>query len=253
MIKSIPYVFRMCRKCKNIKFICKFKKHKNCKFGFEYKCKDCYKEYNKKYRNDNKEDILKRERKYKKTHKEDISSYNKKIQEEGYYKNYYHNNKEKYNKYRNDNRDKSKDYHKDYYNNNKEKINQTNKKWREYNPEKVLNYNIKRREKENYQGNGINQEQWLEMMNFFEWKCAYSGKYIGGDNKDRKRTIDHIVPLNNNGEHDVWNCIPMYANYNYSKSDSNMLDWYLEQPFFSMERLTKIYEWRIYAYWKYKK
>ena len=253
MNKNIPYVFKKCKSCGKIKHINKFKKNKACKFGVENKCKECYKIYNKKYRNDNKEDILKRERKYKKTHKEDISNYNKKIQEEGYYKDYYHNNKEKYEKYRNDNKEKFKDYHRNYYNNNKEKINQTNKEWRECNPEKVLNYNIKRREKEDYQGNGINEKQWFEMMEFFDWKCAYSGEYIGGDNKDRKRTIDHIVALNNNGEHDVWNCIPMYANYNYSKGDSNMLEWYLKQPFFSIERLTKIYEWRIYTYWKYKK
>ena len=31
-----------------------------------------------------------------------------------------------------------------------------------------------------------------------------------------------------------------------------MLEWYLEQDYFDIDRLTKIYEWRIYAYWKWK-
>lgn len=89
------------------------------------------------------------------------------------------------------------------------------------------------------------------MMMFFDFKCAYSDEYIGGDSD--KRTIDHIIPITKNGEHEVWNCVPMYANYNYSKNNANMLEWYLEQPFFSIERLTKIYEWRIYAYEKWGK
>ena len=91
------------------------------------------------------------------------------------------------------------------------------------------------------------------MMEFFDWKCAYSGEYIGGDNKDKKRTIDHIVALDNSGEHEIWNCVPMLKSYNSSKHINNMLEWYLEQPFFSIERLTKIYEWRIYAYEKWGK
>ena len=55
------------------------------------------------------------------------------------------------------------------------------------------------------------------------------------------------------GEHEVWNCVPMLKSYNNQKRISNMLEWYLKQPFFSIERLTKIYEWRIYAYEKWGK
>ena len=123
--------------------------------------------------------------------------------------------------------------------------------WKKNNPEKIFNYEVKRRSKEENQGNGITKEQWLEMMKFFDFKCAYSDEYIGGDSD--KRTIDHIIPITKNGEHEVWNCVPMYSNYNTSKYNKNMLEWYLEQPFFSIERLTKIYEWRIYAYEKWGK
>lgn len=219
MSKDIPYIFRMCKNCKEIKFICKFKKNKNSKFGFEYKCKKCYKEYNKKYRKENKEDILKRERKYKKEHKEDILNYNKELHREGYYKKYYKNNKEKYNI-----------YNKEYYESNKEKILENNKKWREKNPEKLFNNNIRRRQKEENQGNGITKEQWHEMMIFFDFKCAYSDEYIGGDSNNR--TIDHIIPLNNGGEHEIWNCVPMLNTYNFQKHTKDMLEWYLEQSFF---------------------
>ena len=115
-----------------------------------------------------------------------------------------------------------------------------------------FNSATKRRFQEENQGNGITQEQWYEMMEFFNWECAYSGEYLGGDNKDRRRTIDHIVPISKNGEHEVWNCVPMIKSYNSKKHDNDMLEWYLEQEYFDIDRLTKIYEWRIYAYWKWK-
>ena len=88
------------------------------------------------------------------------------------------------------------------------------------------------------------------MMEFFQWTCAYSGEYLGGDNK--RRTLDHIVALDNGGEHEIWNCVPMSKSYNSKKHTSDMLEWYLQQEYFDIDRLTKIYEWRIYAYWKWK-
>ncbi len=87
------------------------------------------------------------------------------------------------------------------------------------------------------------------MMEFFNWGCAYSGIQLTKEN----RSIDHIVALDNNGENEPWNCVPMYLNYNSSKKDNYVLDWYLQQEYFNIERLTKIYEWRIYAYEKWGK
>ena len=84
-------------------------------------------------------------------------------------------------------------------------------------------------------------------MKFFNWKCAYSGEPLNNKN----RTIDHIKPLNKGGEHEVWNCVPMFANYNFSKNAKDMLEWYKEQEFYSEERLQKIYEWQKYSYEKW--
>ena len=126
------------------------------------------------------------------------------------------------------------------------------KKKREYHKDNhhiAFNNRNKRRLKEDEQGIGINKEQWYEMMNFFDWCCAYSGKYIGGSSE--QRTVDHIIPLSLGGRHEIWNCVPMYANYNYSKYTSDMLDWYIEQDFFDVDRLLKIYEWIEFAYLLY--
>ena len=88
------------------------------------------------------------------------------------------------------------------------------------------------------------------MMKFINWRCAYSGEYIGGNENKGNRTIDHIKPLNKGGEHEVWNVVPMSKSYNSSKQDKDMLEWYKEQEFYSEERLNKIYEWQKYAYEK---
>ena len=89
-------------------------------------------------------------------------------------------------------------------------------------------------------------------MNFFEWKCAYSGEKMESNNTTNGRTIDHIVALNNKGLNEPWNLVPMRKGYNSSKkATENSLDWYMEQEYFDIERLNKIVEWQIYAYEKW--
>ena len=87
------------------------------------------------------------------------------------------------------------------------------------------------------------------MMKYFNWECAYSGETL----KDNTRSIDHIKPLNQGGEHEIWNVVPMDRGLNSSKNDKDMEEWYQEQDFYSEERLQKIYEWQEYAYNKYSK
>ena len=241
----------ICKECKRKYSKKYYEEHKEEKIKYQ---RDYYKENKeecnertKKYHEEHREHLLECQKVYNKEHKEERKEYDKKYKEEHkehiqeYQKKYYEEHKEEKIKYQ-----------RDYYKENKEDILENTKSYRINNPEKAFNQHSRRRQKEENQGNGVNKIQWKEMMEFFDWKCAYSGEYIGGDNKDRKRTIDHIVALDNGGEHEIWNCVPCYASYNYSKHDKNMLDWYLQQEYFDIDRLTKIYEWRIYAYWKWE-
>ena len=152
-----------------------------------------------------------------------------------YKKQYYEENREHYKQYREENKEHYTEYNKQYY---------------EENPHILFNANNKRRSKEENQGNGITKEQWLEMMIFFDFKCAYSGEKL---NNKEVRTVDHIVALDNEGLNEIWNCIPMYKSYNSSKGIKDMLDWYRQQEYFSEERLNKIYVWIEYAYEKWGK
>ena len=216
---NCPYPARLCTECGKLLIVCpnNFAKKKGGKYGFASKCKKCRSEYHQKY-------------------KEHDNSRNAK---------YYKKNKEKILKRQ-----------QEYKNNNLEKVKeqnrQKNKRYRERHPETSVNVAAKRRFKEETQGSGLTTEQFLDMMNFFEWKCAYSGTKFSSHNEKKDRTIDHIIPLNKNGEHEVWNMIPMYSSYNYSKRDCDFLEWYKSQDFFDEKRLNKIYEWQKYAKNKYK-
>ena len=160
--------------------------------------------------------------------------------------------KKKYDRqHRKENEEKIKEKKKQYYQENRDKILKRVKKYYRENPHVSFNANNRRRSKIEQQGKGINGQQWFEMMKFFDFKCAYSDIYIGGDNKDRNRTIDHILCLDNGGLNEIWNVVPMYSSYNFSKKTNNPMEWYLKQDFYSEDRLNKIIEWQIYAYEKY--
>ena len=254
-----PFMIKICTKCKRmlVAYEGNFNKEKRGKYGLMSKCKECRKkhrelhrdkniEYQKEYYKKNKDKHSEYQKNYRKSNKEKISENRKR---------YYIDNKEKelnLNKeYRKSHKEEISKQRAVYYQENKENIKEKVREYAKENPDKTFNNGVKRRLKEENQGNGITKDQWLEMMNYFDWKCAYSEKYLGGEGEFR--TIDHIIPLSKGGEHEIWNCVPMYANYNYSKNASNMEDWYVEQEFFDIDKLLKIYEWIEYAYNKYNK
>lgn len=232
------YVMKCCSKCNEIKYIGRFSKQKTGKYGVRAMCNECRSKY---YKENKKRDLENSRAWYE----------NNKNRKSNTSKIYYQNNRESLLKqqedYRENNKDKIKEYHKEYYIENKEYINKQHKDYYKENKHTFFNASNRRRDKLGNQGKGITKEQWLEMMKFFDWKCAYSGETL----TDSNRTIDHIVSLNKYGENEPWNCVPMIRNYNSSKKDKYMLDWYIDQSFFDVERLTKIYEWRIYAYEKW--
>ena len=278
-----PFVIKVCSKCKKLLVANKmnFSKAKKGKWSLSANCKHCQKQYNennkerikeraKQYYQDNKEEILEyqkqyyennrdeikeRVKQYSENNRDEIKEYKKKYREE-----HKEEIKEKDKKYREEHKDEIKEYkkkyreeHKEekrkrdkkYYEDNKDEILEKRKQYYKNNPHKIFNACSKRRQREENQGNGITKEQWFEMMNFFEWRCAYSGEYIGGNSE--YRTVDHIMPLVQGGLNEIWNCVPMYSNYNFSKHTSDMLEWYQQQEFYSEERLNKIYEWIKYA------
>ena len=274
-----PYCIKVCTKCGKIlvAYSDNFNKAKNGKYGLRADCKKCHEKYKKQWKKNNKEYISEYNKQYRENNKEYISEYKKQHYEDNkeYYKKY---NKQYHKQWKEDNKEYIKEYKKQYYEDNKGQIleknkqyyednkeqileknkqyrednkkyyKEYNKQWRKDNPDKVFNYHNDRRLKKENQGRGISKDQWLEMMKFFDWKCAYSGEYV---NNSKIRTIDHIIPLAKGGLNEIWNCVPMIKSYNRSKHIKDMLEWYKQQDFFNEERLNKIYQWCEYAYNKW--
>ena len=264
---NIPYAFKKCTKCGKwlVANSFNFGKTKKGKWGLKSQCKECGRKYYNKYYDNNKEYEKERSKQWRENNKEYFKEYREdnkeyfKERNKQYYednkeyikersKQWYKDNKEYYKQYYEDN----KEYYKQYYKDNKDKILEYNKQWHKNNPEKVFNKHNRRRSKLENQGRGINKEQYKECNEWFDWKCAYSGEKMESNNSTNGRTLDHIVALDNDGLNEPWNCIPMKKGYNTSKHiTENVLNWYLEQEYFDIERLNKIVEWQIYAYEKW--
>ena len=244
-----PYNIKVCTKCNRILIVCEinFYKNKKRKDGFSCYCRECTKNKSNNYYKKHREERLEYAVQYREEHKEEIKEYKE-------------NNKEKlseYNKiyqkqYCKEHKEEKKEYDKIYREEHKEEIKGYQKQYYEENKYKYFNYRNKRRSKLENQGRGITKEQWYEMMNFFNWCCAYSGEYIGGEDNKNIRSIDHIIALDNEGLNEPWNCVPMLKSYNCQKHTKDMEEWYKQQPYFSEERLIKIYQWIEYAYNKWK-
>ena len=246
---NTPYVFKKCNKCGKWLVVCKFNFHKSKtkKYGFNSICKKCKSRYSKKYYEDNKEQIKEyrethREqfKEYRETHREQIKKYNKKYRET-----HREQIKKQYTEY--NSRKEVKERKKEWVKNNEEKCKQVGIEWRKNNPEKVLNHNTKRRDVDDNKFTEITKEQYNDMITFFNNTCAVSGETL-----DDSKSIDHIIPLIKGGEHVIWNLIPIKRDYNINKSRNDFYEWYIQQEYFSENRLYKIYDWIEYAKEKYK-
>ena len=245
---NIPYVMKKCTYCGRWLVASKanFYKEKSCKYGLYSKCKECCKKQQKQYHQNNREKVLEYQKQYYKANKDKERERNKRYRED---------NKERVAKknkqWREANKDKVVEYRKQYREVNKEKLTEQQKQYRQSPQGQAVQFNAhnKRRHKKATQGTGVTGEQWREMMQYFNWRCAYTGKRL----TDKTRSGDHIVPIDAGGDDMVWNMVPMLRNLNSSKQAKNMLEWYKEQDFYDPKRLQKIYEWQEYAYNKWGK
>ena len=259
---------RVCSKCGKEKSVSEFYKHKGCKYGVRSVCKECDKEYKKEYGENNKEYY----KEYYENNKDKIKEQNKEYRENNkeYYKEYYENNKEHYKEYRENNKDKIKEYHKEYRENNKDKIKEQQKEYYENNKDKIKEQ--KKEYKKEYHQTPRGREvarrnkqkrkaltrasQWcdftlteqVELWERNSKQCFYSEETI----EDFKNVhYDHIYPLSKGGATAPWNLIPVKNVYNLQKKDTDTLDWYRQQPYFSEERLEFIINYVIEQAKKY--
>ena len=82
------------------------------------------------------------------------------------------------------------------------------------------------------------RKKWRQSIkDHWNQQCAYCGS-------DKNLTLDHITPRTKGGTDRLTNILCACKSCNYSKGHQKWYDWYLNQSFFSTEKLTAIIEWQ---------
>ena len=84
-------------------------------------------------------------------------------------------------------------------------------------------------------------QEWKETVIFFGGECAYCGRTM---KKGERLTRDHLVPVAEGGATTQSNVVPACRSCNSSKGKSEWHEWFMRQPFFSQERMNRIFKWR---------
>lgn len=84
-------------------------------------------------------------------------------------------------------------------------------------------------------------QQWKEAVIFFGGECAYCGRTM---RKGERLTRDHLEPVSEGGITIQDNIVPACSSCNSSKGAEEWREWFMKQPFFSQERMNRIFKWR---------
>lgn len=87
----------------------------------------------------------------------------------------------------------------------------------------------------------LTHQEWKECVMFFGGECAYCG---GTPRKGQRLTRDHLEPVSQGGRTTQDNIVPACGSCNSSKGAEDFKDWFMKQPYFSQERLNRIFKWR---------
>jgi hypothetical protein len=184
-------IVKNCNKCKESKDLSEFHKQKSTKDGLRSQCKKCRKGINKKYNEDNKEEIAL------------------------YYKKYYEDNKDKFQQYREDNKEELALYQKKYYEANKDELAIKAKEYQENNRGTINAITSK------YRATKLNASPtWSNKQAI---RDVYTAAKALEEETGIKYHVDHIVPLQGKnvcGLHIATNLQILTATENISKSNT---------------------------------
>lgn len=155
-------------------------------------------------------------RKYRENHREELAQYKK--------------------EYRLSNLDFFLNYNRQYYQDHWDYF----RNWRQSEAGKLSSIRAHEKRRclmQNIEGNFTNEDV-INMLLFFDNKCAYTGKPL-----EKSYHLDHIIPISNGGTNYIWNIVPSNQFPNLSKGTQEMESWYRRQSYFSEERIQKIYDW----------
>ena len=224
-----------------------FRRNSKCKDGLGSQCKQCQREYNKKYNAENKEKKNAHNREYRANNKEFVrerwyaNAEKYRAQAKVYREKNAEKLKEKSKKFRLKNREMLCEKKKAYYLENKERLLQYQKDYAIKNPDKVREWVLKRVKRRQARKKRLpatlTERDWLDALDYFNNSCAYCGC------EDERLFQEHVIPLSKDGYYTRSNIIPGCRKCNNSKTNYDMETWYRRQPFFSELRLKRILKW----------
>jgi hypothetical protein len=131
--------------------------------------------------------------------------------------------------YKTNNKEKNSESCKKYYYENREKIRKRLKEYRKKHPEVYNNNNQIRRARELQLPSTLTLEQWEQIKQYFNNKCAYCGREL-------PLFREHFIALSKGGEYSKNNIVPSCRSCNSSKRDKDFFKWYPKHKFYSKTR-----------------
>jgi len=240
---------KICRKCGKELLANRFSKNKKTKDGLRTICRSCVSEYQKQYREKNKEKLKENGKNYRENNLEKIAEWQRK---------HYENNSEALletmRKYRQDNSEKVKKNDKKYRAQHSERIRKCQREYIDRNIEKIRKWHKKyksenldksrmssqiRRAREHLLPHTLTIYQWEKIKLSFDNCCAYCGK-------EKSLTQEHFLALSMGGEYTINNIIPACGSCNYSKHNYDFFTWYPKYKYYDKKREVKILKYLNY-------
>lgn len=217
-------VAKCCTKCGEVKNLSEFVKHKNSLGGVRPDCKVCKRayreinavrdsEYRKQYYSENKEKLRKDLYEWRKHNSEKLAIYSIRYEEK-------HPEKVRLAKKRwhAKNTIKEAKRKRRHYEENHEKYIESARNWRKQNKDKVALKHQRRRAHKLNLPNDFKAEQMTEILN------VYGGCALTGSDDIH---WDHVIPLATGQGGTIYgNMVPLRADLNMSKGDSNIFEWF---------------------------
>jgi 5-methylcytosine-specific restriction endonuclease McrA len=207
---------KRCKKCGLLKPLTDYGKKKN---GLHSQCKACVSEYNRQWRNANREKRAEYNRRWHEQNRDHVRETQRRWRQE---------HPEKSREYRRRWRVKNPEYARQWRDKNIERLIERDRQWRKANrerkaindrqwrlsnPQKRLAATQRRRARKAGNGGDFMPEQWERLCCFYNHCCLACGQ------QPEVLTVDHIVPLSLGGSNDISNLQPLCASCNSSKHD----------------------------------
>lgn len=206
-----------------------------CSRGHDYKntgksvrrksgnCVECDKVSNKRYYEDNKEEILLHQKEYAEKNKERIKKYNT-----DYYQRNYDRVKLNASNWRKNNLGKKYLANREWAERNPEKVHESRRNWRHSNRGIQKEKDKRRRERLQLQAdNSLTKEALSELYSSAK-KCPYCGVVMSDrshSNLKTAKSLDHLVPLSKGGTHSLFNAVICCLSCNSKKGDLSYPEW----------------------------